>query len=285
MSTLERSAVGFQPPKGAVITDWRPEDPQFWSNAGRRSPPATCGSPCPRCCWRSPSGWSGAVMVAPEQLGFTFSTDQLFCSPRCPALSGATLRIFYCFMVPIFGGRRWTALSTASLLIPCTLDELRGAEPRDALSVRGDLALLCGFGGGNFSSSMSNISFFFPKARQGTALGLNAGLGNLGVSTMQFAVPLASRRRRAVRRVRRRAPGSCSDGTRIWLQNAGLHLGAVHCPDRPGGLVRHARHRRRQVVDPRPGGDLPAQAHLVDVLAVHRHVRLVHRLLGRPSRC
>ncbi|MBP2676712.1 MAG: NarK family nitrate/nitrite transporter, partial [Deltaproteobacteria bacterium] len=53
------------------------------------------------------------------------------------------------------------------------------------------LALLCGFGGGNFASSMSNISFFFPQARKGTALGLNAGLGNLGVSAMQFLVPLA----------------------------------------------------------------------------------------------
>jgi len=37
---------------------------------------------------------------------------------------------------------------------------------------------------------MSNISFFFPKAEKGNALALNAGLGNLGVSVVQFVVPM-----------------------------------------------------------------------------------------------
>jgi len=94
-------------------------------------------------------------------------------------------------MVPIFGGRKWTTLSTASLLIPAIGMGFAVRNPETSYSTFLVLALLCGFGGGNFASSMSNISFFFPQARKGTALGLNAGLGNLGVSAMQFLVPLA----------------------------------------------------------------------------------------------
>ncbi|MDL2424747.1 nitrate/nitrite transporter, partial [Pseudomonas sp. BAgro211] len=93
-----------------------------------------------------------------------------------------TLRVFYSFMVPMVGGRRWTALSTASLLIPCLWLGFAVQDPTTPYWVFATIALLCGFGGGNFASSMSNISFFYPKNQQGTALGLNAGLGNLGVS-------------------------------------------------------------------------------------------------------
>lgn len=93
-------------------------------------------------------------------------------------------------MVPIFGGRRWTAISTASLLIPALWMGFAVQNPDTPFMIFAIIALLCGFGGGNFASSMSNISFFYPKSEQGTALGLNAGLGNLGVSVMQFLVPV-----------------------------------------------------------------------------------------------
>jgi NNP family nitrate/nitrite transporter-like MFS transporter len=93
-------------------------------------------------------------------------------------------------MVPIFGGRRWTALSTASLLIPAIGIGLAVQDPATSYPTMLILALLCGLGGGNFSSSMANISFFFPKERKGSALGVNAGLGNLGVSSVQFLAPL-----------------------------------------------------------------------------------------------
>jgi NNP family nitrate/nitrite transporter-like MFS transporter len=93
-------------------------------------------------------------------------------------------------MVPIFGGRRWTAVSTASLLIPAIGIGLAVQDPTTSYPTMLLLALLCGFGGGNFSSSMANISFFFPKERKGSALGVNAGLGNLGVSSVQFLAPL-----------------------------------------------------------------------------------------------
>src|SRR3989344_3123340 len=110
--------------------------------------------------------------------------------PAAPALSGATLRIFYSFMVPLVGGRRWTAISTASLLIPAIGIGFAVQDNTTTYPTMLILALLCGLGGGNFSSSMANISFFFPKERKGSALGVNAGLGNLGVSVVQFLSPL-----------------------------------------------------------------------------------------------
>jgi NNP family nitrate/nitrite transporter-like MFS transporter len=93
-------------------------------------------------------------------------------------------------MVPVFGGRRWTAISTASLLIPALGIGIAIQDPSTSYGTFLLLALLCGFGGGNFSSSMANINFFFPKERKGSALGVNAGLGNLGVSAVQFLAPL-----------------------------------------------------------------------------------------------
>jgi NNP family nitrate/nitrite transporter-like MFS transporter len=139
-----------------------------------------------------------------------------------PALSGATLRIFYSFLPSIVGGRRFTAISTASLLIPAIGIGMAVQDPSTPFSIMLILALLCGFGGGNFSSSMSNISFFFPKAQKGTALGLNAGLGNLGVSIMQFLVPVVVTI--GVFGALGGEPQTFSkDGVEksVWLQNAG----------------------------------------------------------------
>jgi len=121
------------------------------------------------------------VAVGLPALGFKYSTNQLFWLAAAPALSGATLRIFYSFIVPVVGGRRWTAISTASLMIPAAGIGFAVQDNTTTYPTMLMLALLCGFGGGNFSSSMSNISFFFPKERKGSALGVNAGLGNLGV--------------------------------------------------------------------------------------------------------
>jgi NNP family nitrate/nitrite transporter-like MFS transporter len=221
MSTFDRTITGLQPPKGPVITDWRPEDPHFWSDVGQKIATRNLWISVPAlllafAVWMV---WS-TVTVRLNSVGFSFSTEQLFMLAALPSVSGATLRIFYSFMVPLFGGRRWTALSTASLLIPCIWMSIAVQNPETPYSVFVIIALLCGFGGGNFSSSMSNISFFFPKARQGTALGLNAGLGNLGVSTMQFAVPLA-----VVGGLFGSFGGEpqvLSDGGQLWLQNAGL---------------------------------------------------------------
>lgn len=174
-----------------VLTDWNPEDPEFWQRKGKRIARRNLWISIPAlllafCVWMV---WSVVVVNLPN-IGFRFTTNQLFWLAALPGLSGATLRIFYSFMVPICGGRFWTTLSTASLLIPAVGIGLAVQHPGTPYGLFLTLALLCGFGGGNFASSMANISFFYPKAQKGTALGMNAGLGNLGVSVMQFLVPL-----------------------------------------------------------------------------------------------
>ena len=174
-----------------VITHWQPEDPQFWQQTGKKIAKRNLWISIPAlllafAIWQV---WSVAVVNLPN-IGFTYTENQLFWLAALPALSGATLRIFYSFMVPVFGGRKWTTISTASLLLPAIGLGFAAQNNQTPYGVMVLLALLCGFGGGNFSSSMANISFFFPKAEKGTAMGLNAGLGNLGVSVVQFVVPL-----------------------------------------------------------------------------------------------
>jgi len=174
-----------------VLNRWEPENPEFWQQQGKAVARRNLWISIPALMlafviWQV---WSVAVLNMPN-IGFGYSQNQLFWLAALPALSGATLRIFYSFMVPVFGGRKWTALSTASLLIPAIGIGFAVQDPSTSYITMVVLALLCGFGGGNFSSSMSNISFFFPTAEKGTALGLNAGLGNLGVSLVQFVVPL-----------------------------------------------------------------------------------------------
>ena len=221
MSATKNAVTGAVPKQGPVITDWRPEDSHFWAAGGKAIATRNLWVSIPAlllafAVWMV---WS-TVIVRLNSIGFTFSTDQLFWLAALPGLSGATLRIFYSFMVPIFGGRRWTALSTASLLAPALWMGFAVQDPSTSYNVFVLIALLCGFGGGNFASSMSNISFFYPKAQQGTALGMNAGLGNLGVSVMQFGVPLVISL--GIFGALGGAPQNLPDGSQLWLQNAGF---------------------------------------------------------------
>jgi NNP family nitrate/nitrite transporter-like MFS transporter len=124
-------------------------------------------------------------------------------------------------MPPIFGGRLWTTLATWSLMIPAVGIGLAVQNPNTPYFLFLGLALLCGLGGGNFASSMANISFFFPKAEKGNALALNAGLGNLGVSVVQFVIPLVITA--GVFGWFGGDPQAATGGTtKIWLQNAGF---------------------------------------------------------------
>jgi len=173
------------------LHEWNPEDETFWRNQGKAIAGRNLWISIP-CLFLSFAVWMvwSVVVVNLQAVGFGFDENKLFWLAALPGLSGATLRIFYAFMVPIFGGRTWTTLTTASLLIPAVGIGFAVRDPHTSYGTMLTLALLCGLGGGNFASSMSNISFFFPKAQKGAALGLNAGLGNLGVSAMQFLVPL-----------------------------------------------------------------------------------------------
>ncbi|MBV8874645.1 MAG: NarK family nitrate/nitrite MFS transporter [Metakosakonia sp.] len=177
---------------GRVISDWRPDDPLFWQRQGHSiaSRNLWISVPClllAFCVWMLFS----AVAVNLNKVGFQFSTDQLFMLTALPSVSGALLRVPYSFMVPVFGGRRWTAFSTGILIIPCVWLGLAVEDTSTPFSTFIIIALLCGFAGANFASSMANISFFFPKEKQGSALGINGGFGNLGVSVMQLLAPLA----------------------------------------------------------------------------------------------
>ncbi len=206
------------------LEDWRPEDKDFWESTGRRIARRNLMISIPAlllsfAVWMV---WSVVVAKLPS-IGFKYTTDQLFWLAALPGLSGATLRIFYSFMVPIFGGRLWTTLATWSLILPAVGIGMAVQQPGTPYWVFLVLALLCGFGGGNFASSMANISFFYPKAEKGNALALNAGLGNLGVSVVQFAVPLAITAGvfgwLGGDPVMVKGPGG---ETPMWLQNAGF---------------------------------------------------------------
>ena len=212
-------AVQTIAPTGRVLADWQPEDESFWRSRGEAIARRNLWISIPAlllafAVWMV---WSAVVVNLPR-VGFAYSADQLFWLAALPGLSGATLRIFYSFMVPIFGGRRWTAISTASLLIPALGIGFAVHDPTTPYWLFLLLALLCGFGGGNFASSMANISFFFPKAEKGRALALNAGLGNVGVSVVQLLVPLVITV--GVFGALGGAPQELPDGGRLWLQNA-----------------------------------------------------------------
>jgi MFS transporter, NNP family, nitrate/nitrite transporter len=212
------------PRPGRLLSVWTPDDQAFWQREGRAiahlnliiSIPALMLS---FAVWMV---WSVVVVNLPA-IGFGFTTNQLFWLAALPAVCGATLRIFYAFMVPVFGGRRWTAISTASLLLPALGIGFAVQDPTTGYPTFVVLALLCGLGGANFASSMANISFFFPRSRKGSALGVNAGLGNLGVSVAQFVVPLVITA--GVFGALGGEPQTVSEGSetgRIWLQNAGF---------------------------------------------------------------
>jgi NNP family nitrate/nitrite transporter-like MFS transporter len=174
-----------------ILKVWQPEDPVFWATQGKKIARRNLWLSIPAlllafAVWQI---FSVTATYLPE-IGFKYSKAQLFTLAGLPALSGATLRIVYSFVVPIFGGKRWTTLSTASLLIPLIGLGFAVQNPDTPYWQMQMWALFCGFGSANFSSSMSNISFFYPKSEKGSALGTNAGFGNLGVSVVQFLVPV-----------------------------------------------------------------------------------------------
>ena len=221
-----------------VLEDWRPEDETFWKEKGAKIANRNLWISIPALLlafsvWMV---WSVVVAKLPS-IGFEYTTDQLFWLAALPGLSGATLRIFYSFMVPIFGGRLWTTLTTASLLIPAFGIGYAVQNPDTPYVLFLVLALLCGLGGGNFASSMANISFFYPKKEKGNALALNAGLGNLGVSVMQFLVPLVITAERLRRYWRRRANGE--RWSAFVAAECRLHLGAVLVDRDRCRMVRH----------------------------------------------
>jgi NNP family nitrate/nitrite transporter-like MFS transporter len=204
-----------------VIERWNPEDSGFWRTRGERIARRNLWLSVPAlvlafAVWMV---WSAVVVELPAA-GFRYSANQLFWLAALPALSGATLRIFYAFAVPAFGGRRFNTIATASLLLPALGIGFAVQRPDTPYEWMVALALLCGLGGGNFASSMAHVGFFYPQSRKGTALGLSAGLGNLGVALAQGVVPLVISV--GVFGALGGAPQTGASGQPVWLQNAGF---------------------------------------------------------------
>ncbi|WP_332632740.1 NarK family nitrate/nitrite MFS transporter [Halalkalibacter flavus] len=173
------------------IKEWNPENTEFWEREGKRHAKRNLWISVPTLMlafivWQI---WS-VVAVRLNDIGFAFTDEQLFTLAAIPGLVGASLRFVYTFAVGKFGGRNWVVFSTGVLLIPTLGIGFAVQNPDTPYWVMLLLAALCGLGGGNFSSALANISFFFPKKEKGTALGINGGLGNMGVSVVQFVTPL-----------------------------------------------------------------------------------------------
>jgi len=173
------------------LQKWDVEDARFWESEGKRiaSRNLWISIPSLLCGFAIWLYW-GIITVQMLNLGFPFAKSELFTLAAIAGLTGATLRIPSSFFIRIAGGRNTIFFTTALLMLPAIGTGIALQDKSTPIWVFQALAFLSGFGGGNFASSMSNISFFFPKRQQGLALGLNAGLGNAGVTTMQILVPL-----------------------------------------------------------------------------------------------
>lgn len=187
--------------RGRWIDTWEPDDPQFWAAGGAR----TARKNLAFSVFAENLGFSiwviwGSVVTAMGAAGFGFlaglgkgdpvAVSNALLLTSTPTLVGAALRIPYTFAIPRFGGRAFTAFSAAMLLLPTLGLAYFVNQPETPMWVFLVLAALAGVGGGNFSSSMANISFFFPEGKKGAALGINAAGGNLGVAQTQLILPL-----------------------------------------------------------------------------------------------
>ena len=189
--TAPAPPAGATAPGGTWIDDWRPEDPAFWEAGGRRVARRNLlwsifAEHLGFSVWLL---WSvSAAMLL--KVGFDFTPQQLFLLVAVPNLVGALIRLPYTFAVPRFGGRNWTVVSALMLLVPTLLFAWAVQRPDTPYWMFVVIAATAGVGGGNFASSMANINFFYPAARKGTALGLNAAGGNLGVAVIQLFLPV-----------------------------------------------------------------------------------------------
>lgn len=214
---------------GQDLRNYTPDDESYWASTGKAIanrnlwisiPSLLCGFAV----WL----YWGIITVQMVNLDFGFAKSDLFTLGAIAGLTGATLRIPSTFFIRIAGGRNTIVFTTALLIIPAAGAGLALQDPGTPLWYFQILAFLSGIGGGNFSSSMSNISFFFPKKIQGYALGMNAGLGNFGVTTMQILIPLAMTmglfggESRTLVNTSGTLIGRIPAGTETYIQNAGL---------------------------------------------------------------
>lgn len=214
------------------LKQWEPEQQTFWDSHGRAIanrnlwisiPSLLCGFAV----WMQ---WS-IITVQMLNLGFPYQAGDLFSLTAIAGLTGATLRIPASFFIRLCGGRYTIFLTTSLLMLPAIGTGLALQDQNTPFWVFQLMALLSGIGGGNFAASMSNISFFYPRKQQGLALGLNAGLGNFGVTSMQILVPLfmtfgafgvLGGDPMVLKSASGTLIGAIPAGTETWIQNAGF---------------------------------------------------------------
>jgi MFS transporter, NNP family, nitrate/nitrite transporter len=214
---------------GQDLRNYTPDDEAYWASTGKAIanrnlwisiPSLLCGFAV----WL----YWGIITVQMINLGFAFEKSELFTLAAIAGLTGATLRIPSTFFIRIAGGRNTIFFTTALLMIPAIGAGYALQDPNTPLWKFQILAFLSGIGGGNFASSMSNISFFFPKKIQGYALGMNAGLGNFGVTTMQIVIPLVMTfglfggDAMVLQNTSGTLIGKIPAGTETYIQNAGF---------------------------------------------------------------
>jgi NNP family nitrate/nitrite transporter-like MFS transporter len=175
----------------APITHWEPDDPEFWQQQGR----AVARRNLTWSIFAEFLGFSvwqlwSVVAVKLNSTGFSLTESQLFWLISIPGLVGATMRFPYTFAPARFGGRTWTVVSALLLLVPTILLAVLVSDPATPYWALMAAAATAGLGGGNFASSMANISYYYPQERKGAALGMNAAGGNIGVAVVQKMVPL-----------------------------------------------------------------------------------------------
>lgn len=185
-----RIDAGRRAADGTWLEVWTPEDPTFWEAGGKRLAwrtltITTLNLMMAFIVWFAVS----ALVVRLPVIGFQLTTTQLFWLAAMPGLAGGSLRIIHTFLVPLYGTRHVVAISTLLLLVPAVGWFFAVHDPTTPYWVLMTLAFLAGLGGGNFSSFMPSTSLFFPKRLQGTALAIQAGIGNFGVSIVQFVTP------------------------------------------------------------------------------------------------
>jgi NNP family nitrate/nitrite transporter-like MFS transporter len=174
-----------------MIENWNVENPQFWESTGKKIAWKTLTVTTLALMFSFATWFMMSVIVVKlPGIGFKFTTSQLFWLAAMPGLAGGTLRIIHTFLLPIYGTRNIVTFATILKLIPVIGIGLAIMDPTTPFWVFMVLALTAGFGGGDFSSFMPSTSVFFPKRLQGTALGVQAGIGNFGVSVAQFLTPI-----------------------------------------------------------------------------------------------
>jgi NNP family nitrate/nitrite transporter-like MFS transporter len=200
----------------ADIKQWDVEDQNFWESTGEKiayrnlwiSIPALL---CSFAVW----GMWGIITVQMLNLGFPFTQAELFTLTAIAGIAGATMRIPASFLIRLAGGRNTIFLTTVMLLAPAIGTGIVLQHKDWPLWSFQLMALWCGVGGGNFASSMSNISGFFPKRLQGIGLGLNTGLGNFGVTTLGSAPETLLKESGWIF-------SKIPAGTSTWIQNSGF---------------------------------------------------------------